>query len=157
MLNGMALALKFADEKGCIGLTASGAFNRTFVHWAAVHFQWPGYTADELFRENKSLNEADIPPLWPIRDLSCQLAFLVRKKSALFTTDQGLEFMKNPMSGFDRVASAYLLNMSKGRWPPMRWLAALGPAACYPAPCLNRLRSPTRNGKRLTGVEGRIL
>lgn len=108
LLNGMALALQFADEKGSIGLTASGAFNRTFVHWAAVHFQWPGYTVDELFRENKSLNEADMPPLWPIRDLACRLTFLVRKNSALFATDQGREFMKNPMSGFDRVASAYL-------------------------------------------------
>jgi hypothetical protein len=47
--------LKMADyiaEHGGIGLTASGAFNRKFVHWAAAEFEWPGFTEDDLFAVN---------------------------------------------------------------------------------------------------------
>ena len=51
------------------GLTKSGAFNRKFVVWAVDAFDWPGYTADELYRLNKVLNEDDVLPLAFLHDL----------------------------------------------------------------------------------------
>ncbi|WP_186806607.1 hypothetical protein [Rhizobium leguminosarum] len=41
LLRGMILSASYADSQGGIGLTATGTMNRKFVHWAAVHFQWP--------------------------------------------------------------------------------------------------------------------
>ena len=65
LVRGMIFTLRFADENGGIGLTQSGAMNRKFVHWAADQFDWPGYTAAELFEINKVLNEHDMQPLLP--------------------------------------------------------------------------------------------
>jgi len=62
LVRGMILTLGYADENGGIGLTKSGAMNRKFVHWAADQFEWPGYTAAELFEIHKVLNELDMPP-----------------------------------------------------------------------------------------------
>lgn len=41
LLRGMLLSVAYADGEGGIGLTATGAMNRKFVHWAAVNFLWP--------------------------------------------------------------------------------------------------------------------
>lgn len=57
LLRGMLLSVAYADGEGGIGLTATGAMNRKFVHWAAVHFLWPGFTAEDLYSMNKVLNE----------------------------------------------------------------------------------------------------
>lgn len=38
LLRGMLLSVAYADGEGGIGLTATGAMNRKFVHWAAGHF-----------------------------------------------------------------------------------------------------------------------
>jgi hypothetical protein len=64
LVRGMILALHYADENGGIGLTKSDAMNRKFVHWAAEHFEWPSYTAAELFEMSKVLNEDNMRPLW---------------------------------------------------------------------------------------------
>ena len=45
LLRGMVMTVSYADTQGGIGLTATGALNRKFVHWAAVHFDWPAYTS----------------------------------------------------------------------------------------------------------------
>jgi hypothetical protein len=66
--NAMTL-LMYALENGGIQLAKSKAFNRKFVHRAAVTFNWPGYTADELYRINKVLNEDDFLPLMVMHDL----------------------------------------------------------------------------------------
>lgn len=62
LLRGMLLSVAYADGEGGIGLTATGAMNLKFVHWAAVHFLWPGFTAEDLYSMNKVLNESDMPP-----------------------------------------------------------------------------------------------
>ena len=38
LLRGMLRSVAYADGEGGIGLTATGAMNRKFVHWAAGHF-----------------------------------------------------------------------------------------------------------------------
>lgn len=80
LLRGMLLSVAYADGEGGIGLTATGAMNRKFVHWAAVHFLWPGFTAEDLYSINKVLNESDMPPLWVVRDMTRHLKLLRRKK-----------------------------------------------------------------------------
>lgn len=77
LLRGLVLALSYAEENDGIALTKSGAMNRRFVHWAAETFAWPGYTAEDLFVVNKVLNEVDMPPLWPVRDLLLHLRLLL--------------------------------------------------------------------------------
>ncbi len=55
--------LTYIRDRGGIGLTKNGAFNRKFVTWAVDEFQWPRYTAEDLYAINKVLNEDDVPPL----------------------------------------------------------------------------------------------
>lgn len=78
LLRAMTKTVSYAETQGGIGLTASGAMNRKFVHWAAVHFDWPGYTSDDLYSINKVLNEADMPPLLVVRDMVKHLRLLRR-------------------------------------------------------------------------------
>lgn len=60
---GAMKTLMYIEEHGGIGLTKNGAFNRKFVTWAVDEFQWPHYTAEDLYAINKVLNEDDVPPL----------------------------------------------------------------------------------------------
>ncbi len=48
--------LAYIRDKGGIGLTKNGAFNRKFVTWAVDEFQWPHYTTEDLYAINKVLN-----------------------------------------------------------------------------------------------------
>jgi hypothetical protein len=93
LLRGMLLSVAYADGEGGIGLTATGAMNRKFVHWAAVHFLWPDFTAVDLYSMNKVLNESDMPPLWVVRDMTRHLKLLRRKKNVLLPTKRGREFL----------------------------------------------------------------
>ncbi|MEZ2132940.1 MULTISPECIES: hypothetical protein [unclassified Sinorhizobium] len=108
LLRGMILSVSYADSQGGIGLTATGAMNRKFVHWAALHFQWPGFTADNLYSMNKVLNESDMPPLWPVRDMARHLKLLRKNKDALLPTKRGREFLAKPQAFFDLIAMDYL-------------------------------------------------
>ena len=42
LLKAARLTLAFAQDEESIGLTKTKAFKRSFVHWAAEHFDWPG-------------------------------------------------------------------------------------------------------------------
>jgi len=63
MLRAAALTMKYAQEHGSIGLTKTKAFKRVFVHWAIENFDWPGSSAEEMFRFSKVINEYEFPPL----------------------------------------------------------------------------------------------
>ncbi len=108
LVRGMILTLRYADENGGIGLTKSGAMNRKFVHWAAEHFEWPNYTAAELFEMHKVLNEDDMPPLWPVHDLLRYLKLMRRYKGVLVPTKKGRALVETPAAFFDLVAPVYL-------------------------------------------------
>ena len=81
--------IEYAQENGGIPLTKSGAFNRKFVHWAAVAFNWPGYTAEELYRVNKVLNEDDFLPLMVIHHLFWLAKIGRHYKGKLLLTPKG--------------------------------------------------------------------
>jgi len=68
MLNAFCKTIDHAAEHGGIGLTKSNAFNRKFCHWAATNFDWPEYSAYELYRLNKVLNEEDVQPVEAIHE-----------------------------------------------------------------------------------------
>lgn len=105
LVRGMLLAVAYADGERGIGLTATGAMNRKFVHWAAVNFLWPEFTAEDLYSMHKVLNESDMPPLWVVRDMARHLKLLRRKKNVLLPTKRGREFLLNPQAFFDLVAT----------------------------------------------------
>lgn len=63
LLRGALLTLQYAQKHGSIGFTKTKAFKRVFVHWAVKHFDWPGSSAEEMFRYNKVINEYEFPPL----------------------------------------------------------------------------------------------
>ena len=63
LLRAALLTLQCAQEHGAIGLTKTKAFKRVFVHWAVEHFDWPGKSAEEMFRYSKAINEYEFPPL----------------------------------------------------------------------------------------------
>jgi len=108
LLRGMVLTLRYAEEHGGIGLTKSDAMNRKFVHWAADAFDWPGHTPEELFVVNKVLNEHDLFPLWPLRNLLHHLKLIRRYKGTLRATALGRSLAADPSKFFDLVAPIYL-------------------------------------------------
>ncbi len=98
LLRGMLLSIAYADAEGGIGLTATGAMNRKFVHWAAVHFLWPGFTAEELYSMHKVLNENDMPPLWVVHDMTRYLKLLRRRKMCCCQPNAGGSFWRTRKS-----------------------------------------------------------
>ncbi|MGC4410920.1 hypothetical protein D4A92_22910 (plasmid) [Rhizobium rosettiformans] len=108
VFRGMLLALSYAETHDGIGLTPAGAMNRKFVHWAAVSFQWPGFSEADLYSVNKVLDQSDMPPLWPVRDLLQRLKFLRLDKKCLVPSKRGLEFLANPRPQFNSIAAQYL-------------------------------------------------
>ena len=92
--NAMKLIV-YAHENSGIPLTKSGAFNRKFVHWAAVEFNWKDYTADHLYQINKVLNEDDFLPLMVMHDL-LWIAKVGRKYKGKFVlTPKGRKLIGN--------------------------------------------------------------
>ncbi|WP_240794148.1 hypothetical protein [Pseudorhodobacter turbinis] len=63
LLRAALLTLQYTQKHGSIGLTKTKAFKRVFVQWAVEHFDWPGSSAEEMFRYNKVINEHEFPPL----------------------------------------------------------------------------------------------
>src|SRR5690606_30715681 len=98
-------------EHGGIGLTATKAFKRDFVHWAVEHFQWPGKTAEEMFRYNKVLNEADFPPLELLLFMLIRLRLGRHYKGTFRATNDGRMYAGQPGALFDKLVPFFLLAM----------------------------------------------
>lgn len=69
LLDAVQKAIGFARDNDGIGLTKSKAFNRKFASWAAENFNWPEYSADQLLRIQKVLNEEDVIPVLVLHEL----------------------------------------------------------------------------------------
>lgn len=69
LLDAVQKAVGFAQENDGIGLTKSKAFNRKFATWAAESFNWPEYSAGQLLRIQKVLNEEDVMPVLVLHEL----------------------------------------------------------------------------------------
>lgn len=111
LLRAAHLTLTHAVEKGPIGLTKTKAFKRSFVHWAAEHFDWPGRSYDELFRYNKVLNEYDFPPLELLHFLLITLKLGRHFKGEFRLTQRGKELSQSPGALFHEMIPFYILNV----------------------------------------------
>ncbi len=92
LIRRMMLSVAYAEDESGIRLTATVAMICKFVHWAAVNFIWPGFTAEDLYSMYKVLNENDMPPLWIVRDLSLHSKFLRRRKGRLWQPNAAESF-----------------------------------------------------------------
>ena len=57
LLPAALLTLRYVQEHRAVGLTKTMAFKRVFVHWAVEHFDWPGKSAEEMFRYSNVINQ----------------------------------------------------------------------------------------------------
>ncbi|SPJ26137.1 hypothetical protein PAA8504_03993 [Palleronia abyssalis] len=96
LLRGALLTLQYAQEHGSIGLTKTKAFKRVFVHWAVEHFDWPGKSAEEMFRYNKVINEYEFPPLEVLHFLLISLRLGRHFKGEFRLTKRGTELAQAP-------------------------------------------------------------
>ena len=79
LLRAALLTLRYAQEHRAIGLTKTMAFKRVFVHWAVEHFDWPGKSAEEMFRYSKVINEYEFPPIEVLLWISAPMEFFSRR------------------------------------------------------------------------------
>ncbi|WP_082135193.1 hypothetical protein [Puniceibacterium sp. IMCC21224] len=96
LLRGALLILQYTQKHGSIGLTKTKAFKRAFVHWAVEHFDWPGKSAEEMFRYNKVINEYEFPPLEILHFLLISLRLGRHFKGEFRLTKRGAELAQAP-------------------------------------------------------------
>lgn len=105
------LTLGYAMDHGSIGLTATKAFNRDFVHWAVKQFDWPGKPAAEVFRYQRFVNEADFPPLELLHFLLIRLRLGRHFKGTFRVNNDGRMFAGQPGTLFDKLVPFFLVAM----------------------------------------------
>ncbi len=87
------------------------AFKRTFVSWAAKHFDWPDWTEDDLLRHNKVVNEADFPPLELLHFLLIELKLGRHYKGEFCLTKRGKELSRSRGELFNTLIPFYILRV----------------------------------------------
>jgi hypothetical protein len=103
--------LQYAQEHGGIGLTKTKAFKRVFVHRAVEHFDWPGSSAEEMFRYNKVINEYEFPPLEVLHYLLITLRLGRHFKGEFRLTKRGAELAQAPAQLFAEVIPFFVLKI----------------------------------------------
>ena len=111
LLRAAVLTLQYATENGAIGLTKTKAFKRSFVHWAVENFNWPGKSAEEMFRYNKVVNEYEFPPLEVLHFLLINLRLGRHFKGNFKVTKRGEELMRSPGRLFSELVSFFILRI----------------------------------------------
>lgn len=111
LLRGALLTLQYAQEHGSIGLTQTKAFKRVFVHWAVEHFDWPGKSAEEMFRYNKVISEYEFPPLEVLHFLLISLRLGRHYKGAFRLTKKGAELARSPGRLFAELIPYFVLRI----------------------------------------------
>jgi len=128
----IAKTIEYAHQNDHIELTKSGFFKRSFVHWAAAEFKWPGYTEEDLFRFNKVLNEFDFPPLAQMHALLLYLKLGRHFKGTFRLTKAGKSLVGQPGKIFAEISETYLFNVVHSDLqeydprPQMSWVIILG-------------------------------
>ena len=110
----IAKTLEYIDANDGIGLTKSGAFNRKFVEWAAVEFNWPDCTPEHLYRLNKVLDEWDVPPVSDIHDFLLAMKFGRHYKGKFKITKDGRKIIEHPSMVFNELVPNYLFRFDHG-------------------------------------------
>ncbi len=111
LLRAALLTLQYAQEHGAIGLTQTKAFKRVFVHWAVEHFDWPGSSAEEMFRYNKVINEYEFPPLEVLHYLLITLRLGRHFKGEFKLIKRGAELAQAPGKLFAELIPFFILKI----------------------------------------------
>jgi len=111
LLKAVEKTFEYISEHGSIGLTPSTAFKRNFVHWAAKHFDWPGYSEEELFSINKVLNEYDFMPVSDIHALLLGLKLGRHSKGEFKLTKAGQSLVNQRGRLFGIITPVFLFNL----------------------------------------------
>lgn len=111
MLRAALLTLQYAQEHGAIGLTKYKAFKRVFVHWAVEHLDWPGRSAEEMFRFSKVINEYEFPPLEVLHYLLISLRLGRHYKGEFRPTRRGAELAHTPSRLFAELIPYFVLRI----------------------------------------------
>ncbi len=108
LLDAMSKTMDFAREHGGIGLTQSKAFNRKFCTWAAENFGWQEYSADELLKIQKVLNEPDVVPVMVLHDLFVSMRLGRHIKGKFQFSKKAYELAEDRGALFGAIANHYL-------------------------------------------------
>ena len=111
LLRGALLTLQYAQKHGSIGLTKTKAFKRVFVHWAVEHFDWPGKSAEEMFRYNKVINEYEFPPVEVLHFLLISLRLARHNKDEFRLTKRGKGLAQAPGQLFAELIPYFVLQI----------------------------------------------
>lgn len=111
LLRGALLTLQYAQEHGSIGLTKTKAFKRVFVHWVIEHFDWPGKSAEAMFRYSKVINEYEFPPLEVLHFLLITLRLGRHYKGEFRLTTRGTELAQAPGRLFAELIPYFVLQI----------------------------------------------
>lgn len=111
LLRGALLTFRYAQKHGAIGLTKTKAFKRVFVHWAVEHFDWPGKSAEEMFRYNKVINEYEFPPLEVLHFLLISLRLGRHFNGEIRLTKRGKQLADAPGRLFAELIPYFLLRI----------------------------------------------
>ena len=95
-LRAALLTLRYVQDHGAIGLTKTIALKRVFVHWAVENFEWPGKSAEEMFRYSKVINEYEFPPLEVLHQLLITLRLGRHFKGEFRLTKRGSDLAGAP-------------------------------------------------------------
>ena len=116
LLKAALLTLRYIQENGPIGLTPSKALKRYFVQWAAEAFNWPHYSASDLYQLNKVLNELDFAPLMVLHDLLLETKLVRHYKSAMQITKLGKQLNSQPAVLWTVLANHLLFMFDHSRY-----------------------------------------
>lgn len=111
LLRAAVLTLRYAQDHGAIGLTKTKAFKRVFVHWAVENFDWPGKSAEEVFRYSKLINECEFPPLEVLHYLLSTLRLGRHFKGEFRLTKRGAELAQAPALLFAELIPFFVLKI----------------------------------------------
>lgn len=111
LLRAAKLTLDYVRDEGPIGLTQTNSFKRTFVSWAAKHFDWPDWAEEDLLRHNKVINEADFPPLELLHFLLIELKLARHFEGEFRLTKRGLVLSRSRGELFHTLIPFYILRV----------------------------------------------
>ncbi len=111
LLRAALLTLQYTQEHRAIGLTKTKAFKRVFVHWAVEHFEWPGKSAEEMFRYSKVINEYEFLPLEVLHYVLITLRLGRHFKGEFRLTKRGSELAQAPGRLFAELIPFFVLRI----------------------------------------------
>lgn len=115
LLLGFERTFEFIADFGPIGLTQIKAFNRKFVSWAVEHFNWPGYSSEEMYAVSKVLNEDDFLPVMVVHDLMIVMKLGRHYKSQFRLTKRGVAQAQDRGTLFSELTETYLFRYNHAR------------------------------------------